>query len=521
MPDCDVLVVGAGPTGLALANVLGQAGASVLVLERNSSTTDEPKAVSIDEESLRLLQSLEVHDEMLRVLLPGTGTRYYGIGGALLGAARGPNPPRYGHPIKSELDQPEFERVLADALDRFFSVCIRFQTELVDLEQQTNVVSATLSTGETVRASIVVGCDGGRSTVRKLMGVRMLGSSLREPWVVLDTCNDPHHVRFAMHHGDPRRPHAIIPGREGRCRYEFLLLPGESPEAMLSVDSLRRLVSPYRHLESADIVRAKVYTFHALVAERWREGRVFIAGDAAHMMPPFAGQGLNSGMRDAHNLGWKLSMVLRGSAGYGLLDSYQLERRAHAEAMIRMSVQLGKIVMTRSRARAVVRDAFFRSLGQWGPIRRYIDEMRYKPTPRYRRGLLVGSDPVLAGKMLPQPKVHLLDGRAHLLDDALGNGWAILALATGGPDPFALLHDPLWEVLQPRRVAIYPAEFWPRSMPDVVTAVDSSNALVPELWRDPSRFVVVRPNRYIAGAFSSSEELTLVNELRAQLDLPL
>jgi len=516
-PAPEVVIVGAGPTGLVLANVLGQAGVPTLVVERNATTTDEPKAVSIDEESLRLLQAVGLYDDMLGVLLPGTGTRYYGIGGKLLGAARGPQPPRYGHPIKSELDQPDFERALAGGLERFEHVQLRFCTELVDVAQDDASVRITLrgwdGTVQTVQSQYVVGCDGGRSTVRKLLGIRMLGSSLQEPWIVLDTRNDPHRVRFAMHHGDPGRPHVIIPGRDGRGRYEFLLLPGESPEAMLELDVLRQLLAPYRRLEPADIVRSKVYTFHALVAEDWRRGRVFVAGDAAHMMPPFAGQGLNSGLRDAHNLGWKLAMALQGLAGPALLDSYQLERRAHAEAMIRMSVQLGKVVMTRSRARAALRDAFFRSIGQWGPVRRYIDEMRYKPAPRYRQGLLIGSDPHLAGSMLPQPQVILLDGHVHLLDDALGPGWALLAPTQGDTDPFAGLREPLWSDLNATHVLVSPAEQWPRQQPGSIPVVDMQHVLVPELWGAGPRFVLVRPDRYIAGAFTLQEEQAAAQQL--------
>ncbi|MBV9329728.1 MAG: bifunctional 3-(3-hydroxy-phenyl)propionate/3-hydroxycinnamic acid hydroxylase [Chloroflexi bacterium] len=524
MYDADVLVVGAGPTGLTLANVLGQAGVSTLVVERNASTTDEPKAVSIDEESLRLLQSIGLYESMLTLLLPGTGTRYYGVGGALLGAARGPYPPRYGHPIKSELDQPEFEHALADGAVRFGSVSLRFSTELLDVSQDEDCVVASVQPlhgdPESVRARYVVGCDGGRSSVRKLMRVRMCGSSLQEPWVVLDTRNDPHDVRYAMHHGDPHRPHVIIPGRDGRCRYEFLLLPGERADDMLSLEQLQRLTAPYRRLAAGDIVRAKVYTFHALVAEHWRQGRVFVAGDAAHMMPPFAGQGLNTGLRDAHNLGWKLASVARGTAGPRLLETYEAERRAHAEAMIAMSVKLGNIVMTRSRARALARDAFFRSLGQWGPIRRYISEMRYKPPPRYRQGLLVGSDASIAGTMLPQPQVVMLDGRVHLLDDALGSGWAVLALADGTKDPFVGLEHSVWRLLDPSFIRVYSSERWPaRTAPCRTPVVDDQAVLVSELWPSGPRFVLVRPDRYIAGAFTLAESHAVAEQLSAFLDL--
>jgi 3-(3-hydroxy-phenyl)propionate hydroxylase len=379
-----------------------------------------------------------------------------------------------------------------------------------------------------VQAEYVVGCDGGRSTLRKLLGIGMAGSSMAEPWVVLDTRNDPHTLRYAMHHGDPRRPHVIVPGRDGLCRYEFLLLPGEAPEAMLRLDSLQRLVAPYRTLEAADVVRAKVYTFHALVAERWRVGRALIAGDAAHMMPPFAGQGLNSGLRDAHNLGWKLALLLHGLAGPRLLDTYQQERRAHAIATIALSVRLGRIVMTRSRARALVRDAFFRTLGQVGPVKRYVSEMRYKPAPRFRQpGLRIGASAAahLVGTLLPQPPVLCLDGKTRLLDDALGTGFALLGPARPGrEDPFAALRHPIWDRLHMARVAVSAQERWPAAPANgLCSVVDADARLVPELWPRPSdaaTILLVRPDRYVAGAFTPATEWSCGEELVAQLGVP-
>ncbi|MDQ6675074.1 MAG: bifunctional 3-(3-hydroxy-phenyl)propionate/3-hydroxycinnamic acid hydroxylase [Chloroflexota bacterium] len=523
-----VLIVGAGPTGLMIANFLGQTGIDTLVLERNPATTDEPKAVSIDEESLRLLQAVGLYDQIREVLLPGTGTRYYGRGSAQLGAARGPQPPRYGHPIKSELNQPEFERALLNGAHRFACVGVRFNTEVIGLEQDDAgvLLHTTGEDQQPLRADYVIGADGGRSTMRKLLGIRMLGSSMEEPWIVLDTRNDPHTVRYAMHHGDPDRPHVIIPGRYGVCRYEFLLLPGESAEEMLRFDNIRRLVAPYREIKASDIVRSKVYTFHALVAARWQVHRVLIAGDAAHMMPPFAGQGLNSGLRDAHNLSWKLRMVVQGHAGPGLLNSYEQERRAHAEAMIQMSVRMGRMLMTRSHARALLRDVFFRSVGQLGPVKRYVTEMRYKPEPRYRDGLRIGRDgPNLGGSMLPQPTVLFMDGQTRLLDEALGCGFGLVGLATNRTeDPFLGLRHPVWEQLEMRRVVVYPEERWPaRRLADICQIVDVEDRLVPEFWPSSAtanRILLVRPDRYVAGAFTPDTEWTYGDDLVRQLDAP-
>ena len=165
-----------------------------------------------------------------------------------------------------------------------------------------------------VVTGIVVGCDGGRSTVRDRLAIPMLGASLADPWLVIDTLDDDHDERYAMHHCDPRRPFVIVAGRDGRCRYEFRLLPEEDPQQFTDQASIARLLAPFRTISPAQIERCTVYTFHALVAERWRSGPVLLAGDAAHMMPPFAGQGLNSGIRDAHNLAWKIAAVVRGDA---------------------------------------------------------------------------------------------------------------------------------------------------------------------------------------------------------------
>jgi 3-(3-hydroxy-phenyl)propionate hydroxylase len=188
----------------------------------------------------------------------------------------------------------------------------------------------------------------------------MRGATVDEPWIVVDVDNDPHDERYAMHHGDPRRPHVIVTGLSGRCRYELLLLPGEDPALATRFDFVRELVAPYRDLSPADVRRCIVYRFHALVADRWRCSRVLLAGDAAHMMPPFAAQGLNSGLRDAFNLAWKLALVERGEAGPGLLDTYEVERRPHAEAMVRFSQRLGAVMMTTDPVRAALRDVLVR-----------------------------------------------------------------------------------------------------------------------------------------------------------------
>jgi 3-(3-hydroxy-phenyl)propionate hydroxylase len=205
--NSEVLIVGAGPTGLVAAILLGSLGVHTLVVERNPTTSDEPKAVTIDDVALRTLQRAGVTPAISPAILPGTGTKYYGRRGQLLAYARGAWPPWHGHPVKNPFQQPELERTLLACARRFATVEVRFSTAFEALEQDADGVTATLAAGERVRCQFLLGCDGGRSTVRARLGLTMTGSSFREPWIVIDTVNDRHDQRFAMHHGDPARPH--------------------------------------------------------------------------------------------------------------------------------------------------------------------------------------------------------------------------------------------------------------------------------------------------------------------------
>ncbi len=318
-----VVVVGAGPTGLMAANLLGVAGVRVTVLERHDSTSDEAKAISLDGESIRTLQRAGLSETLTDVFLPGTGTHYYGRRGQLLFAARGPRSPVHGHAFKNPFAQPDLERSLLRALDRFPHVSVEFGTEVVAVQQSAEATTATLRTPCGAHAELggdfLVGADGGRSTVRKALGIRMKGRSFTERWLVVDTVADDHDERYGLHVGDPSRPTVIIPGRNGRCRYEFLLSEEETVDLSPRFELVAALLRGHRAISPEEVERSIVYSFHALNAARWGEGRIFLVGDAAHMMPPFAGQGLNSGIRDVANLTWKLSDVLDGRAGLELL----------------------------------------------------------------------------------------------------------------------------------------------------------------------------------------------------------
>ena len=514
----EILVVGAGPTGLVSAILLGSLSIRTLVVERNPVTSDEPKAVTIDDFALRALQRAGVVDSIYPAILPGTGTKYYGRRGQLLAYARGDWPPWNGHPVKNPFQQPELERTLHACARRFKTVEVRFSTTFEALEQDSGGVTATLAGGERVRCAFLLGCDGGRSTVRSMLGLKMAGSSFREPWIVIDTVNDRHDQRFAMHYGDPARPHVIVPGRDGCCRYEFLLLPGEA-EQEPSFEFVRTLLGPFRPVEKDEIIRRTIYTFHALLAERWNAGRCFLLGDAAHMMPPFAGAGLNTGIRDADNLTWKLAMALRGNAGARLLETYEAERRPYAEAIVRLSVRLGKVMMTTSRLRGTIRDVLVAAANLWPRSRRYLAEMRFRPEQTCQGGFVVEDAHVPAvGRALPQPDVLSGDGRQVPLDDILGAGFALLAIDSAADDPFAALRHPFWDGIRAWRVGVVLGDRAPGR--DTRRVADLDGRLGSFLGTG-SRFVLVRPDRFVAAAFTGVDEGRVAARLAKLLGEPV
>lgn len=521
MTRLPVLIVGGGPVGLTVANLLAASGVSVVLIERNASTSDEAKAISLDDESLRTLQKAGLADAVLDIVVPGTGTRYYDRKGRPLFHARGPQAYRQGYPFKNQFAQPELERVLLDALKSRSEAEVRFCTELVAIQDAGSSGDATVvvgPTGESLRFSWILGCDGGRSAVRELRGIGMTGRSHDDVWLVVDTIGDHHDERYGMHHGRPDRPTVIVPGRNGRCRYEFRLHADEGTKGPADFATIRRLVAPYREITENQVERATNYTFNAVVADRWRDDRCLLLGDAAHMMPPFAGQGLNSGVRDAANVAWKIAEVWHGHADPRLLDTYQAERQPHAGAMVRYSEQLGDVVMTTDRRRALIRDVIVRSLLTTPPGRRYLTEMRFRPTARHRSGLVFDHHP-LTGTLLPQPRVLVTPSlHPQLLDDVLGEGFAVLAVDVPGA-AWRLFDESDWAgVSVPiRRIDVVLDDRLPQAQPGRQAIADADGRLEGTLAATRSRFVLVKPDRYVAAVLRPGEVAAVGSRLHKAL----
>ncbi|MEU4806217.1 bifunctional 3-(3-hydroxy-phenyl)propionate/3-hydroxycinnamic acid hydroxylase [Actinosynnema sp. NPDC023587] len=484
----DVVVIGCGPVGALTANLLGARGVRTLVVERSTEPHGQSRAFSCDDEALRIYQQAGLRREVERDTHPPRRAEYVNARGRVFAEIAldevdfglGAGPLHF-------FDQPRLEAVLRRGLDRFPHVTLRTGAELVALTRHDDHVTATLrrdGVDAEVEARYVLGADGARSTTRTAAGIALTGTSNEEPWLAVSGVVEPgatrvDTTRFAC---DWRRPAFVSPGAFGTYRMEFMLLDGEDPEAVASAASIRRLITPYVDPDRFTVTRAVVYTFHHLIADRWRDGRVFLLGDAAHQMPPFLGQGLCSGLRDAANLTWRIAQVLRGDADEALLDGYEAERRPHTEAMAWTSVRMGRVFLVRNRFGAAVRDAVLRAAQVVPRVRRAIRHFEFKPRPA-----LPGHRAPI-GTMFPQPDVAV-GGRRVPLDDVLGAEFAVVgpgvdaATAIGWRGPVA------------RFVRIAPPGA--DAPADITTVEDVDGALTAWFAEHGTDVVVLRPDRFV------------------------
>ncbi|WP_375401651.1 FAD-dependent oxidoreductase [uncultured Amnibacterium sp.] len=520
--DADVLIVGAGPVGMTAALLLARRGSSVIVLEQHGGPSAEPKAISLDDESLRTYQSAGAVDRVLSIVVPGTGTRYYGADDVELFHASGPEPYRLGHPFKNPFAQPDLEQVLRRLLLDEALVDLRYGSRVTGVTNRGDAVTVDVRSAEgastAVRGRFLIGADGGRSSVREALGITMSGRSDEAAWLVVDTLEDWHDERYGMHHGDPDRPHVIVPGLNGRCRYEFLLHPGEGGAGDTPpLDLMRRLVAPYRPLDAGQIERAVIYRFNALNTDEWSRGRAFLVGDAAHMMPPFAGQGLNSGIRDVANLTWKLAAVCAGHLAIDWLVSYETERRDHVAATIRLSENLGRFVMTTSRELAERRDRVIRCALETPDGRRYFEQMQYRPRVRATDGLVVPNGSDVVGTTIAQPRVF--DTRTHkprMLDDVIGDGWAVIGVGVsrdGWNDASAVVNP-----TRAIRLHVPVGDHLPSTLGGAIVLLDLDGGLNREFQERAGTFLLVRPDRMIAAEWPAGRSAEVATTVAGWFD---
>ncbi len=516
----DVVVVGYGPVGQMAAALLGLYGVRTTVVEKDKDPHDEPRASTIDDEVMRIFELADLVKTMLPDMLPTKAVRWVAANGKVL--AEIPFEPGavsiYGYPTEIHFWQPKLEEVLREAGSRFKDVTVRLGEEAVGFEQDPDSITLSVrnsDTGETrsIRAQYIVACDGGRSAMRHLADIHAVGSTDEHPWLVIDAeVKEPLDNLDALQLDvNPQRPSVNYPMPLGHHRWEFMVMPGEDREAMQQEEMVNKLVSKYTDPAKITILRKAVYTFHERIAERWREGRLLFAGDAAHMMPPFLGQGLGAGVRDAANLCWKLAMVVKGTADPRVLDTYELERRPHVEAMSEVSARNGKVIQTTNPAVAFLRDSVFKTLNRIPPAHEYITHMDFKPVPVYEKGLFGKDDEgrhhPAAGALFIQPQVQTSTGQQVLLDEVLGPGFAVLTVGSevAHDDDHSVRSRSFWASLNTRFIQVLAAgatvDRGAAAAPETGVVVDVDGRIHAWFEEHGGEMVVLRPDRYVFGVF--------------------
>ncbi|MBJ2182299.1 bifunctional 3-(3-hydroxy-phenyl)propionate/3-hydroxycinnamic acid hydroxylase [Pseudomonas veronii] len=504
----DVAIVGAGPVGLMIANYLGQRGVNVTLVEKLDTLIDYPRAIGLDDESLRTFQAVGLADKVLPHTTPWHAMRFLTPKGRCFADIQ-PKTDEFGWSRRNAFIQPLADRVLFDGLQRFSNVKVLFSRELDSFEQSDSAVVLNLKDqhgrSERLNARYLIGCDGGNSLVRRSLDISFEGKTAPNQWIVVDIANDPLSTPHVYLCCDPVRPYVSAALPHGVRRFEFMVMPGETETELSKPENLRKLLSKVLpNPDRIELIRSRVYTHNARLAGRFRQGRVLLAGDAAHIMPVWQGQGYNSGMRDALNLAWKLALVIKGLAADSLLDSYEQERRDHAKAMINLSVLAGHVLAPPKRWQGTLRDGVSWLLNYLPPVKRYFVEMRFKPMPQYTRGALIvptaTGSPV--GKMFIQPKVLTDAGTTVLLDEVIGDNFAIIAWGcdpTWGLSATQIAH---WKALGTRFIQVLPdvqLRVPSDAGQDVIRVGDSSGRLKEWFALGTSSIALVRPDRFLAG----------------------
>jgi 2-polyprenyl-6-methoxyphenol hydroxylase-like FAD-dependent oxidoreductase len=511
----DFLVVGAGPVGLLTAILLGRDGWRVTVVERWPSRYPMPRACTIDHEALRILQAAGIMDDHSDLFEPSRGERGgYQIrngDGVLLRAINWNRPGESGWANTNGFYQPDLEEVLETVAARLPTVEILRGYAATAVAQDDDSVTLTIDSpagdaqSKTLRAAWLVGADGANSAIRTMVGIDSADSDFEADWLVVDyePLVDRPWEAFVTQYCDPEQPATAVNSGPGRRRFEFMRRADVSVEELNRPEAAWRLMAPWGVTPgNARLERHAVYTFRGRWAKEWRRGRVFLAGDAAHLMPPFLGQGLCAGLRDARALSWRLDMVAAGLASDMVLDTYGPERSAHVRVIIDEAIALGQVICELDPLRAAERDA--RMLAELHDPAAVTVE---PPQPRLGQPSITGSADLDAGTLSVQGRIEV-DGRTGLFDDLVGGYWQLIGLDV----------DPLEDVADGLRQ-------WFLSIGGTATSF-SIDGPIDDLdgtyrtWFDGHGCTVVlsRPDFYIFGTGTREDVPRLLDSLRTALN---
>lgn len=506
----DVAIVGLGPVGATLAQLLAPWLDDVRVFERSTDVFPLPRAAHFDHEVMRVFADAGAADRVLPATTPVKGMHFLERRGgpSLFGFDAPEGPTRYGWPAGFMFYQPELERALRHGLDRVPGL-LHLGHDVEGVDDRGDHVELTvrdLASGEAAvhRARYVVGCDGARSTVRRAAGIAFEDLGFDEPWLVLDVellGDDLDLPDVVQQVCDPARPATFVPMPGRRRRWEFMLLPDEDPAEMERPEVFRRLLGEWVDPDAVRVIRSAVYRFHALVASPWRQGRLLLAGDAAHQMPPFLGQGMCAGVRDAANLAWRLRVVLDGLGADGLLDSYEAERAPHVRSVIDLAVTMGSIICTLDPEVAAARNQQFRDHPELAPAGEP-GELLPPLGPGVLQRDATGAVVPPAGTCFINPRLDEPSAAAH---DELTRDFVVLTRSDA----------PTWSL-------VWGEDDEVGGGPLRLRIGDGDRVVFPEVdaWLDEhgAAAVIVRPDHYVWGTARELDELpALVGQLANQL----
>lgn len=512
--EVDVLVVGYGPVGASLAALLGKYGTKAMVIDKAKDIFDMPRAIALDNEALRILQLVGLSDksfDQIAINEVRMHCPYVGKFGRANTAGT-----IDGHPKLVTFYQPELEMALRQLVDQNGEVQVELETELLHFEQHRDHVSATLmkAGGDEyiVKSRYLVGADGASSRIRQLIGQGFTGETYKEDWLVVDAKkNQQQAMNYVEFVCDPKRPTPHMPAPGGRERWEFMLQPDEQKSEMECPEKVTELLAPWDNASQITTERQAVYRFHARCCDCFQQDRVFLVGDAAHVTPPFVGQGLVAGLRDVANLAWKLSWVTTHRLNTKVMESYDLERRPHAKAMIDLAKFMGKLVMPRSVPKAILIHGMMRLIRFLPPARRYLDELKIKPDNSFKQGLFCKTkktSKLKAGSHLPQELWRSPNG-IEMSDEVLGDQFVVIGV---GVDPRANLDNSIvekWQSVGGGFIHLGTRGHEPDgSIPFVESLGNTIIDSVEQPW-----IIVVRPDRLIMAegdAYKSKQLLDLV-----------
>ncbi len=517
--DYRVVVVGHGPSGAVAASLLGDRNIRTLAVDRQRDVYDKPRAIAIDHEIFRLLDNLGAAERIQPYVAPFPASQHFGAKGQLIRRIdMVPEPYPLGYTPSMVFTQPPVEAALRAHAAAYDSVEVELGTELLGFDQAPDHVTLHLrndkGAARSVTADYVIACDGASSATRQALGIAFEDLIFDEPWLVVDLrVNDAALGKLpktAAQFCDPSRPTTFIIGPGNHRRFEIMLLPGEDPREMEEPAQVWRLLKRWIGPDDATLWRAASYRFHALVAEQWRRGRIFLAGDAAHQQPPFIGQGMCQGIRDVGNLVWKLDRVLKGQSGTALLDTYGEERGEHVRQLTSRIKAIGHLICERDPIAAEARDISI--LAEGGGQPRTIT--RQEIVPPLQKGLLAFPLHPAHGTLFPQPWIRTAAGR-RLLDVAVGIGWRLvldernaLALSTNVRADLTRLGV--------RLIRIRAAEMADHADRDA--AVEEDGVLAAWFDRHGCRAAIVRPDHYVFGVANDEGALEkLLTELAERL----